>query len=36
MCLEIYEFDCAYFLSAPELARQAAFKKYQSKIRTIT
>ena len=31
--LEIYELDCAKFLSAPGLAWQAALKKDQSKIR---
>ena len=34
VCLEIYNFDPAKFLSAPEIAWQAALKKAQSKIRS--
>ena len=33
MCLEIYELDPVYFVSAPRLAWQACIKKNRSKIR---
>ena len=33
MCLEIYELDPIYFVSAPGLAWQACLKKNRSKIR---
>ena len=32
MCLEIYELDHVHFLSAPELAWQAALKKANVKL----
>ena len=34
-CIDIYELDPAYFLSAPGLAWQACLKKNKSKIRVI-
>ena len=36
ICLKIHELDPAYFLSVTGLAWQAASKKYQSKVRSIT
>ena len=36
MCLEIYEFDAAKFLSAPGLAWQAALKKTKAKLDLLT
>ena len=36
ICLEIYEFDAAKFISAPGLAWQAALKKTQVKLDLIT
>ena len=36
MCLEIYELDTAKFLSAPELAWQAALKKTKVKLDLLT
>ena len=35
-CLEIYEFDSVYFLNAQGLAWQAASKKDQGRIRSVT
>ena len=35
ICLQIYELDSVYFVSAPGLAWQACFKKYRRKIRII-
>ena len=35
MCLDIYELDPAYFVSAPGLAWQACLKKDKSRIRII-
>ena len=35
-CLEIYEFDSVYFLNAQGLAWEAASKKYQGRIRSVT
>ena len=32
MCLKLYEFDPAYFLSAPGLAWQAVLKKTKIKL----
>ena len=36
MCLEIYEFDPTYYVSAPGLAWQACFKKTEVKLKFIT
>ena len=36
MCLEIYGFDRAHFLSAPRLARQACLKKINVKLDLLT
>ena len=36
MCLNIYELDPAYFVSAPGLAWQACFKKTGVKLELIT
>ena len=36
MCLEIYELDPAKFISAPELAWQAALKKKEVKLELLT
>ena len=32
MCINVYDLDPAYFLSAPELARQACLKKTRVKL----
>ena len=36
MCLNIYELDPVYFVSAPELARQACLKKTGVKLELLT
>ena len=36
ICVEIYELDCAKFISAPELAWQAALKKTNVKLDPLT